>query len=103
MGCALSQYIVIRLSLTFACVQSPKNSLMGIYPSGVGSKATGTRLSVGFGPEMPDYSQIAAAAGGAWGRRVSEPAKFKEVFEEAIQVVLQEKRCAVVDCIVRSI
>lgn len=77
--------------------------MLGIYPNGVGSKAPGTRLSVGFGPDMPDYSQIAAAAGGAWGRRVSEPAKFREVIEEAIRVVLQEKRSAVVDCIVRSI
>ena len=77
--------------------------MMGIYPTGLGSKAPGARLSVGFGPEMPDYSQIAAAAGGAWGRRVSEPSKFREVFEEAVQVILNEKRCAVIDCIVRSI
>ena len=76
---------------------------MGIYPQGHGSKAPGSRLSVGFGPDMPDYSQIAAAAGGAWGRRMSEPAKLKETFEEAIRVVLEEKRCAVIDCIVKSI
>ena len=52
---------------------------------------------------MPDYAQIAAAAGGAWGRQVSDVKKFREVIEEAIHVVLTEKRCAVVDCIVQSI
>lgn len=77
--------------------------MMGIYPTGLGSKAVGTRLTVGFGPDVPDYSQIAAAAGGAWARRVSEPEKYRETLEEAIRVVLEEKRCAVVDCIVKSI
>lgn len=77
--------------------------MMGIYPTGIGSRASGDRLSVGFGPDMPDYAQIAAAAGGAWGRQVSDVKKFKEVIEEAIHVVLTEKRCAVVDCIVQSI
>ena len=52
---------------------------------------------------MPDYAQIAAAAGGAWGRRVSEPGEVRSTFEEAIRVVLEEKRCAVVDCIVGHI
>ena len=77
--------------------------MLGIYPTGHGSKAPGDRLSVGFGPDMPDYAQIAAAAGGAWGRRVSEPGALRATFEEAIRVVREEKRCAVVDCIVPSI
>ena len=77
--------------------------MLGIYPTGIGSQANGERLSVGFGPDMPDYAQIAAAAGGAWARRVSEPGMFKGVIEEAIEVVITEKRCAVVDCIVGSI
>ncbi len=77
--------------------------MMGIYPAGIGSKASGDRLSVGFGPDAPDYAQIAAAAGGAWASQVSDVKKFKEVIEEAIRVVLAEKRCAVVDCIVQSI
>lgn len=77
--------------------------MLGIYPSGVGRNASGSRLSVGFGPDMPDYAQIAVAAGGAWGRRVSEVSTFKEVIEAAIDVVIREKRCAVVDCILQSI
>ncbi|KAI0345509.1 thiamine diphosphate-binding protein [Trametopsis cervina] len=82
---------------------SPKNSMLGVYPSGAGSRATGDRLSVGFGPDMPDHSQIAAAAGGAWARRVEEVGQLKEVIEAAIDVVINERRCAVVDCIVKSI
>jgi thiamine pyrophosphate-dependent acetolactate synthase large subunit-like protein len=74
--------------------------MLGIYPNGYGSKAAGSRLTVGFGPDMPDYAQIAVAAGGAWGRRVSEPQKLKETMEEAIRIILEEKRCAVIDCIV---
>lgn len=77
--------------------------MLGIYPTGLGSKASGDRLSTGFGPDMPDYAQIAAAAGGAWGRRVSDSSEVNDTFEEAIRVVLEEKRCAVVDCIVGSI
>ena len=77
--------------------------MLGIYPTGYGSKASGSRLTVGFGPDIPDYAQIAVAAGGAWGRRVSEPAELREAVEEAIRVVLEEKRCAVLDCVVRSI
>ena len=77
--------------------------MMGIYPEGYGSRAPGARLSVGFGPDMPDYAQIAAAAGGAWGRRVSDMSELKAVITEAIRVVMEEHRCAVLDCIVQSI
>ena len=77
--------------------------MLGVYPTGLGSKASGERLTVAFGPEMPDYAQIAVAAGGAWGRTVSDMNQLKVLMEEAIHVVLEEKRCAVLDCIVQSI
>lgn len=64
---------------------------------------SGSQLTVGFGPDDPDYSQIAVAAGGAWGRKVQDVGRIKEVIGEAIQVVINEKRCAVVDCVVQSI
>ena len=50
----------------------PKASMLGVYPNSYGSTATADQLSVGFGPECPDYAQIAVAASGgwAWGRRV---------------------------------
>ncbi|KAI0072213.1 thiamine diphosphate-binding protein [Panus rudis PR-1116 ss-1] len=82
---------------------SPKNSMKGVYPQGHGSKATGNRLTIGFGPEMPDYGGIAAAAGGAWARKVEKNGQLKEIIDEAVKVVLNEKRCAVVDCIIESI
>ncbi|KAI0629916.1 thiamine diphosphate-binding protein [Trametes polyzona] len=82
---------------------SPKFSMMGVYPHGLGSTASGQQLTVGFGPDMPDYSQIAVAAGGAWGRRVEKADELPSVLEEAVRVVLQEKRSAVVDCIIQSI
>ncbi|CAL1713751.1 unnamed protein product [Somion occarium] len=82
---------------------SPKNSMTGLHPSGHGSKASGARLSVGFGPDMPDYGQIAVAAGRAWARKIEERESMKSIIEEAIKIVLEEKRCAVLDCIVESI
>lgn len=82
--------------------------MLGVYPAGHGSKVTGNQLTVGFGPTCPDYSQIAiaASAGWAWGRRVDASGGKKvleQVIAEAIKVVVQEKRCAVVDCVLESI
>ncbi|KAI9065966.1 thiamine diphosphate-binding protein [Trametes sanguinea] len=82
---------------------SPKASMMGMYPDGLGSTASGRQLTVGFGPDMPDYSQVAAAAGGAWGKRVERADDLQNVLEEAVRVVVQEKRSAVVDCIIQPI
>ncbi|KAI8986255.1 thiamine diphosphate-binding protein [Trametes punicea] len=82
---------------------SPKSSMLGVYPDGLGSRASARQLTVGFGPEMPDYSQVAAAAGGAWGRRVERADDLQSVLEEAVRVVMREKRSAVVDCILQSI
>lgn len=84
---------------------SPRASLLGMHPDGLGSKVSGRQLSVGFGPEpdMPDYAQIAVAAGGAWGRRVKHADEIRAVLEEAVRVVVQEKRSAVVDCVIEQI
>ncbi|KAH9850231.1 thiamine diphosphate-binding protein [Lenzites betulinus] len=82
---------------------SPKHSMMGVYPTGLGSTVSGKELSVGFGPDVPDYSQIAVAAGGAWGKRVEKADELQAVLEEAIKVVVQERRSAVVDCVIQSI
>ena len=77
--------------------------MLGVYPDGLGSTVSGQQLTVGFGPEMPDYAQVAAAAGGAWGKRVEKAEDVPAVLQEAVRVVLEEKRCAVVDCIIESI
>lgn len=92
--------------LVFA--QSPKLSMLGVYPHGDGSSQSGARLSVGFGPECPDYSQVAvaASAGWAWGRKIPVDAS-REVVEgvlaEAVRMVVKERRCAVIDCVLESI
>ncbi|KAN0087886.1 Thiamine pyrophosphate enzyme, N-terminal TPP binding domain containing protein [Tylopilus felleus] len=95
--------------------KSPKLSMLGVHPTGHGSCAVGDQLTVGFGPDCPDYSQIAVAAsnGWAWGRKVSvdlaveEGKGVKELLEEtiteAVRVVVEDRRCAVVDCVLESI
>jgi hypothetical protein len=82
--------------------------MLGLYPMGHGSKASGAQLSVGFGPRTPDYAQIAVAATArwAWGARVdggSSRQALVNVIKEAVNVVLDQKRCAVVDCVLESI
>lgn len=84
--------------------------MLGVHPRGHGSKASGTQLSVGFGPHSPDHAQIAvaASAGWAWGNRVGDKVDkgrhtLLDVIEEAVKVVLDQRRCAVVDCILESI
>ena len=98
--------IIIVESLIY--FQSPKLSMLGLYPTGHGSKASGSQLSVGFGPHSPDYAQIAvaASAGWAWGRRVGADGgrdALVNVIAEAVSVVLDERRCAVLDCVLESI
>ncbi|EPS95543.1 hypothetical protein FOMPIDRAFT_130646 [Fomitopsis schrenkii] len=73
---------------------SPRLSMLGMHPQGLASKVSARQLTVGFGPEMPDYAGIATAAGGAWGRRIEQ---------EAVRVVIQERRSAVVDFVIAEI
>ncbi|KAF8875309.1 thiamine pyrophosphate enzyme, N-terminal TPP binding domain-containing protein [Infundibulicybe gibba] len=86
---------------------SPKLSMLGVHPTGLGSRVSGQQLSVGFGPECPDYSQIAvaASAGWAWGKRVFEGGReaLEATLAEAVKVVVEEGRCAVVDCVIDTI
>lgn len=105
------------LTIASGVDQSPKSSMLGVHPSGYGSRAPGDRLSVGFGPDTPDYSQIAVAAssGWAWGERLggskwdsragpeNRLTVLQTSIENAIQKVLNEKRCVVLDCVLESI
>ena len=77
--------------------------MRAVHPDGVGSRATGEKLSVGFGTDNADYAGVAAAAGGAWARRVDKGDDVATVFEEAVRVVKNERRCAVVECVIESI
>ncbi|KAG1790042.1 thiamine pyrophosphate enzyme, N-terminal TPP binding domain-containing protein [Suillus variegatus] len=85
--------------------KSPKLSMLGIHPEGHGSKVTGNQLTVGFGPDMPDYVGIAVAATGgwAWGKRVAAGDSLWETMTEAVRIVVEERRCAIVECVLESI
>ncbi|PPQ68528.1 hypothetical protein CVT25_005450 [Psilocybe cyanescens] len=100
--------------------KSPQLSMLGVHPVGHGRQArSGEQLSIGFGPNPPDFPQIAvaASAGWAWGARVgvvdttsptwNQDTKPREelntVFAKAVRMVLEERRCAVVDCVLESI
>jgi acetolactate synthase-1/2/3 large subunit len=74
--------------------KSPKLSALAVHPSGYASRANA--LDVAFDPP-PDYSAIAAASGGAHARIVRQPADVPAALAEALRVVRQEKRCAVLD------
>ncbi|KAL1742705.1 thiamine pyrophosphate enzyme, N-terminal TPP binding domain-containing protein [Schizophyllum fasciatum] len=88
--------------------KSPKLSMLGVYPDGYGSRTpSAERLSTGFGPDYPDYSQIAIAASGnsAWGRRVGGETSIqdmKDLLSEAVKVVIDEGRSAVLDVQIES-
>lgn len=84
--------------------------MLGVHPTGHGSKVPIEQLTTGFGPDCPDYSQIAVAAssGWAWGRKVgvgelAGKEGLEKSLAEAINVVLKEKRCAVLDCVLDSL
>jgi hypothetical protein len=79
--------------------------MLGIHPNGYGSTASIHQLTTGFGPDLPEYSQVAVAAssGWAWGRKVGVGEfvglnALEKSIEDAIKVVIEEKRCAVLDC-----
>ncbi|BGP20257.1 hypothetical protein JCM10213_003066 [Rhodosporidiobolus nylandii] len=85
--------------------RSPSLSLLGVHPEGLGAASTAVDLNVSFGgpgPQSdsfnPDYGAIAAAAGGAWCKKVGKASELEEAMREAVRVVREEKRSAVLDC-----
>ena len=74
--------------------KAPKISALAIHPDGFVSKSND--LGVAFDPP-PDYSGIAAAAGGAFAAIVRQPGELDGALCEAFRVVREEQRCAVVD------
>lgn len=77
--------------------------MLGVHPTGAGSKAKSSHLNVTFGPQSPDYSQIAVAAGGAWGTRITKPGEVEGAINEGVRVVLEEKRCSVIDVVIEDL
>lgn len=74
--------------------RSPKMSTLAVHPDGYASRANA--VGVEFDP-APDHSAIAAAAGGAWARKIEKPEEIEAALAEAFAVVRDEKRCAVLD------
>jgi acetolactate synthase-1/2/3 large subunit len=74
--------------------KSPKLSALAVHPHGFAARAN--QLDTSFDP-APDYVGIAAAAGGAWGRQLRDPSEVDTTLREALRVVREEKRCAVLD------
>ncbi|HEY3623074.1 MAG TPA: thiamine pyrophosphate-requiring protein [Roseiarcus sp.] len=74
--------------------KAPKFSALAIHPDGFASRAEDLDLS--FDPP-PDYSGVAAAAGGAFARIVKRPQDAEAAVAEGLRVVLEEERCAVLD------
>ena len=74
--------------------KAPKYSALAVHPEGYASRAAD--LATSFDPP-PDYSAIAAAAGGAFARIVKRPDEVEASIAEALRVVREERRCAVLD------
>jgi acetolactate synthase-1/2/3 large subunit len=74
--------------------KAPKFSALAIHPDGYASRAG--EIDVSFDPP-PDYSAIAAAAGGAFAKIVRRPEEVEASVAEALRAVREEKRCAVLD------
>lgn len=74
--------------------KSPRLSLLAVHPEGYGSRAN--EIGVTFDPP-PDYGGIAAAAGGAFARRVERAEEVDAALEAGFDAVRREGRCAVLD------
>ena len=74
--------------------KAPKVSTLAVHPDGFVSKSSD--IGVAFDPP-PDYSGIAAAAGGAFASIVRQPSELDAALSEAFRVVREEQRCAVLD------
>jgi acetolactate synthase-1/2/3 large subunit len=73
---------------------APRFSALAVHPDGYASKAN--TLDIAFDPP-PDYAGIAAAAGGAHAARITRPEEVDSAIAEALRVVREEKRAAVLD------
>lgn len=73
---------------------APRFSMLSLHPDGYGSRTND--LGTSFDPP-PDYAAIAAAAGNAAPFAIERPEEIEPVLAQALRVVREEKRCAVVD------
>jgi acetolactate synthase I/II/III large subunit len=76
--------------------KSPKLSTLALYPEGRASQLA--RLDTSFEP-APDYGGIAVAAGGSWTVRIDTPDDLDAAFAEALRVVREDRRSAIVELV----
>ena len=76
--------------------RAPRFSMLGVHPDGFGSREPD--VNIAFDP-VPDYSGIAAAAGGSYARKVEKVEEVEAAIAEGLRVVREEKRCAVLDVV----
>ena len=76
--------------------KAPKFSALAVHSEGYASKAED--IGVGFDP-VPDHAGIAAAAGGAFARKVLQPDELDDAIAEALDAVHRQKRAAVLDVV----
>ncbi len=74
--------------------KAPKSSALAVHPDGYASRAND--IGVAFDPP-PDYSGIAAAAGGAFAQKVDRAEDVEDALAAAMHAVRNEKRAAVLD------
>jgi thiamine pyrophosphate-dependent acetolactate synthase large subunit-like protein len=77
---------------------APRKSMLLVHPNGLGSKSTNEELNISFKP-TPDYAGIAKAASGGicWAGIASDAKSLDEKLKEAVRVVTEEGRSAVLD------
>jgi len=74
--------------------RAPKFSALAVHPDGYAAKAADLGLS--FDPAS-DYGGIAAAAGGAFARKVQRPEEVDQAIAEALEAITVQQRAAVLD------
>ncbi|MGC4029893.1 MAG: thiamine pyrophosphate-requiring protein [Steroidobacteraceae bacterium] len=79
--------------------QAPRFSALSVHPSGHASRAANLDLS--FDPP-PDYGAVAAASGGALALRVERAAEVPAVLEQALEAVRKQRRCVVLDVVLKK-
>ncbi len=74
--------------------KAPRFSAVAVHPEGYASR--GDDIGVSFEP-APDYSGIAAAAGGAFARKVERLEELEQAVADGVSAVRDEGRAAVLD------
>lgn len=85
---------ILQIVLNNGGWKSPKLSALAVHPSGHAAQPGG--LDTSFAP-APDYVGIAAAAGDAWGQTVERADEVEAALAEALRMVRDEGRSAVLD------